>query len=75
VTVAGADALRTGHTPTFLIIGTGDDQPAFDKLNNNLPVALRSGQIQIHDSRKVFSHHCTSMVDRCNRVSIPIAET
>jgi cellulose synthase (UDP-forming) len=55
VTVAGADALTDGARTDFLIIGTGDDQPAFDKLNNNLPVALRSGQIQIHDTQGFFA--------------------
>jgi cellulose synthase (UDP-forming) len=55
VTVAGADALQDGAHTDFLIIGTGDDQPAFDKLNNNLPVALRSGQIQIHDTQGFFA--------------------
>ncbi len=34
VTVAGPDALRDGAATDFLIIGSGDDQPAFDKLGN-----------------------------------------
>ena len=38
----------------FLVIGTGDDQPGFDKLSNHLPVALRSGQIQVHDTQGFF---------------------
>jgi cellulose synthase (UDP-forming) len=59
VTVAGADALQQGTRTDFLIVGTGDDQPAFDKLANNLPVALRSGQIQVHDTQGFFAplHH------------------
>jgi len=59
VTVAGPDALQQGAKSDFLIIGTGDDQPGFDKLNNNLPVALRSGQIQVHDTQGFFAplHH------------------
>ena len=55
VTVAGADALQDGADTDFLIIGTGDDQPGFDKLNSNLPVALRSGQIQIRDTQGFFA--------------------
>lgn len=59
VTVAGPEALRNGANTDFLVIGTGDDQPGFDKMSNNLPVALRSGQIQIHDTQGFFSplHH------------------
>ena len=59
VTVAGVDALKSGARTDFLIIGTGDDQPAFDKLGNELPVTLRSGQIQIHDTQGFFAplHH------------------
>jgi cellulose synthase (UDP-forming) len=59
VTVAGADAMQSGARTDFLIIGTGDDQPGFDKLANHLPVALRSGQIQVHDTQGFFAplHH------------------
>jgi cellulose synthase (UDP-forming) len=60
VTVAGPDALRNGAGTDFLILGTGDDQPGFDKLANNLPVALRSGQIQVRDTQGFFApvlHH------------------
>jgi cellulose synthase (UDP-forming) len=55
VTVAGVDALQDGARTDFLIIGTGDDQAAFEKLNNNLPVALRSGQVQVHDTQGFFA--------------------
>ena len=55
VTVAGPDALKQGARADFLIIGTGDDQPGFDKLNNNLPVALHSGQIQVRDTQGFFA--------------------
>ena len=59
VTVTGADALKSGSPTDFLIIGTGDDQPAFDKLNNQLPVALHSGSVQVHDTQGFFAplHH------------------
>jgi cellulose synthase (UDP-forming) len=57
--VAGPEALQAGATTDFLVLGTGDDQPGFDKLNNNLPVALRSGQIQVRDTQGFFAplHH------------------
>jgi cellulose synthase (UDP-forming) len=59
VTVAGPDALHTGADSDFIVIGTGDDQPGFDKLASNLPVALRSGQIQVRDTQGFFAplHH------------------
>ncbi|MGO9337530.1 MAG: UDP-forming cellulose synthase catalytic subunit [Terracidiphilus sp.] len=55
VTVAGVDALQEGARTDFLIIGTGDDQQAFEKLNNNLPVALRSGRVQVRDTQGFFA--------------------
>ena len=54
VTVAGADALHLGAMSDFLILGTGDDQPAFSKLGEKLPVSMRSGQVQIHDTQGFF---------------------
>jgi cellulose synthase (UDP-forming) len=55
VTVAGPDALHNGAGKDFLIIGTGDDQPGFDKLNSALPVALHSGQVQVRDTQGFFA--------------------
>jgi cellulose synthase (UDP-forming) len=58
--VAGPDALHQGATNDFLVIGTGGDQPGFDKINNSLPVALRSGKIQVRDTQGFFApmlHH------------------
>jgi cellulose synthase (UDP-forming) len=55
VTVAGPDTLQMGARTDFLIIGTGDDQPGFDKLNDTLPVALRSGQVQVRDTQGFFA--------------------
>jgi cellulose synthase (UDP-forming) len=60
VTVAGPEALQAGAGNDFLVIGTGDDQPGFAKLGNSLPVALRSGQITVHDTMGLFApmlHH------------------
>lgn len=59
VTVAGADAMRDGAASDFLVIGTGDDQPGFDKLANRLPVALHSAQVQVQDTQGFFAplHH------------------
>lgn len=58
VNVAGPEALQAGARTDFLIIGTGDDQPGFDKLTS-LPVALRSGQVQVRDTQGFFAplHH------------------
>lgn len=59
VTVAGADAMQPGAHTDFLVIGTGDDQPAFDRLVNNLPVSLHNGKVQVHDTAGFFLplHH------------------
>ena len=59
VTVAGPETMVPGAKTDFLVIGTGDDQPAFDKLEESLPVALHSGRIQVHDTQGFFApiHH------------------
>ena len=59
VTVAGPETMVPGARTDFLVLGTGDDQPAFDKLEEYLPVALRSGRIQVHDTQGFFApiHH------------------
>jgi cellulose synthase (UDP-forming) len=55
VTVAGPDALRNGSPTDFLVIGSGDDQPAFDQLGSYLPVSLHSGQVQVQDTQGFFA--------------------
>jgi cellulose synthase (UDP-forming) len=59
VTVAGSDVMKSGAATDFLILGTGDDQPAFDKLQANLPVNVRGGQVQIKDAQGLLMlpHH------------------
>jgi cellulose synthase catalytic subunit (UDP-forming) len=54
VTVTGNEALRNGANTDFLVIGSGDDQPGFDTLQNSLPVSLRSGEFQVHDTQGFF---------------------
>ena len=54
VTVAGPDALHNGAATDFLIIGSGDDQPAFAALGPHLPVSLGSGQVQVRDTEGFF---------------------
>ena len=55
VTVAGPEALHAGANADFLVIGTGDDQPGFDKLNKHLPVMLRGGQLEVRDTQGFFA--------------------
>ena len=55
VRVAGPDAMTAGADADFLVIGTGDDQPAFDRLASQLPVALQTGKIQVHDTAGFFA--------------------
>ena len=59
VSMATADAMRTGANTDFLVLGTGEDQPAFDKLGNLLPVNVRAGQVQVRDTLGLFTpfHH------------------
>ncbi len=59
VTVAAADAMKAGAATDYLVLGTGDDQPAFDKLSPSLPVNVRGGQVQIKDTQGLFflPHH------------------
>jgi cellulose synthase (UDP-forming) len=54
VTVAGADAMKDGAATDFLVLGTGDDQPGFDKLGASLPVNVRGGQVQVKDTEGFF---------------------
>jgi cellulose synthase (UDP-forming) len=54
VTVAGPDALHPGAANDFLILGTGDDQPAFRQLVDKLPVSMRSGQVVVRDTQGFF---------------------
>jgi cellulose synthase (UDP-forming) len=59
VNVTGPESMAPGANSDFLVIGIGDDQPAFDKLNDRLPVSLQSGKIQVHDIAGYFApiHH------------------
>ena len=61
VTVSGPDAMEPGARTDFLVIGTGNDQPGFDKLTSYLPVALQDGKVQVHDTPGFFTptylHH------------------
>ena len=59
VKVATAESMEPGAKTDFLVIGTGDDQPGFDKLASHLPVTLQSGKIQVRDTQGFFAplHH------------------
>jgi len=59
VTVANSDVMTEGAKSDFLVIGTGEDQPAFDKLAPHLPVTLASGKIEVRDTQGFFAplHH------------------
>jgi cellulose synthase (UDP-forming) len=54
VTVAGSDAMKPGAVTDFLVLGTGDDQPGFEKLQPNLPVNVHGGQVQLKDTEGLF---------------------
>jgi len=54
VKVDGSDAMKPGAVTDFLVLGTGDDQPGFDKLGKSLPVNVRGGQVEIRDAEGLF---------------------
>jgi cellulose synthase (UDP-forming) len=54
VIVAGAEELKQGADSDFIVIGTDDDQPGFDKINGSLPVAVSSGKIQVRGTQGFF---------------------
>jgi len=51
--------MHAGAMTDFLVLGTGDDQPGFDKLGSKLPVSVRQGQVQVQDTQGIFApfHH------------------
>jgi cellulose synthase (UDP-forming) len=55
VKVDGSDAMKAGAVTDFLVLGTGDDQPGFEKLQPNLPVNVHGGQVQLKDTEGLFS--------------------
>ncbi len=63
VSVAGADALKADAPGDFLVIGTGDDQPAFEKLGNNLPVSVRGGKVQVKGHRRLLRPSPSRLVE------------
>jgi len=54
VKVDGSDVMRPGADTDFLVLGTGDDQPAFAKLGDHLPVSVQGGQVQVRDTESLF---------------------
>ena len=54
VKVDGSDAMKAGANTDFLVLGTGDDQPGFEKLQTSLPVNVRGGQVQLKDTEGLF---------------------
>jgi cellulose synthase (UDP-forming) len=59
VKVDGADSMKAGMETDYLVLGTGDDQPAFAKLANNLPVNVQEGQVEVKGTAGLFGlpHH------------------
>jgi cellulose synthase (UDP-forming) len=55
VTVADASVMEKGAAKDFLVIGTGEDQPAFAKLGDKLPVNVNGGQIRVRDTQGFFA--------------------
>jgi cellulose synthase (UDP-forming) len=49
------DSSGLGKDLDYLILGTADDQPAFEKLNPHLPVAVNQDGVSVQDTRGIFS--------------------
>jgi cellulose synthase (UDP-forming) len=50
-----ADASELGQDVDYLVIGTVSDQPAFEKLNNKLPISVRQGSYTVQDTSGIFN--------------------
>ncbi len=59
VGVTTAEAMVPNADTDFLVLGTGEDQPGFDRLGNRLPVNVRAGEVQVRDTLGLFTpfHH------------------
>jgi cellulose synthase (UDP-forming) len=59
VKVDSADSMRSGVSTDYLVLGTGDDQPAFAKLSDKLPVNVQEGQVTVKGTAGLFGlpHH------------------
>jgi cellulose synthase (UDP-forming) len=55
VTVAGSDALRAGNNADLLVIGTGQDNSAVDRLGPSMPVTVGENNLKVQDTRGFFS--------------------
>ncbi len=53
--VSVGDAGQLGGDFDYLVLGTASDQPAFDKLNAKLPVAINSDGISIQQTRNMYT--------------------
>ncbi len=59
VHVDGSDVMKAGANTDLLVLGTGADQPGFEKLGSKLPVNVREGRVDIKDAQGLFGlpHH------------------
>jgi len=56
VSVINADAMKSGSSKDYLVLGTVEDQPALAKLQNDLPVKIDSnGGLRIQDTQGFFA--------------------
>ena len=49
------DDASLGRDADYLIIGTPDDQPAFERLNQHLPIAVTADGVSVQDTRGFFA--------------------
>ncbi len=49
------DSAHLGQDADYLLIGTAGNEPALERLNQNLPVALNGNEFSVTDSESVFT--------------------
>jgi len=55
LTVGNAESMHAGSTQDFLVLGTINDQPALNKLSNNLPVTMDAEGVHVKDTEGFFN--------------------
>jgi cellulose synthase (UDP-forming) len=55
VNVTNADGMKANSNKDYLLMGTVDDQPALQKINKVLPVAIDSNGLHIQDTEGFFA--------------------
>ncbi len=77
VSVAGPDGLTASSRKNYIVMGTVEDQPAFGKLNDRLPIQIQSSGLKVQDTQGFFAplQHAWWKVRSSDRVQSGQLET